>query len=167
VVEAVVGKADRAVAADLQGGVTGAVALESGVVAVVGEAIEFNHNALGWPEGVDLEAEDGGVENGCRQVMRSAESHKTILEGRAGCGGRAGFGQQTANRAQRMATRITVADSLQHPHLQQVEPISLLKCLFQAVLLDNFSKIEERAGNSGDGNAVAGGPFARLERGTV
>jgi hypothetical protein len=77
----VVGEADGSVAGYLKGGVAGSVALESRVVAVEGEAVEFDDEALVGPERVDLETEDRRVEGGRRQLMRTAKAANSSSSG--------------------------------------------------------------------------------------
>jgi len=56
-----------------------------------------------------------------------------------------------------MAAAASLADAIQRSHSQKVEPVCLLESSLQALLIDGFGKIKERAGDGGDGNGVAYG----------
>ena len=92
--QAAVGEADNPVAGHLESGVAGAVALEGGAVTVEFPAVELDASeALPWPEGVDLVAEDVRVEGRHRQAdasrqkaAKSSSSGERVIDRGAGLG---------------------------------------------------------------------------------
>jgi hypothetical protein len=80
-----VGEPDDAMARELQGGVASAITLEGRAGAVELVAVELDYQALGGPEGIDLEARDESVDCRARQAGLVAEVEEAGLELRA-CG---------------------------------------------------------------------------------
>jgi hypothetical protein len=158
-----VGDPDGAVAGHEQAGVAGAVALEGGAVAVEFPAVELDDELGGWPEDVDLPAEDDDVGAVRRQVVGGGELLEPLLERRARSRSDAGFSEKAPNWLQRVASEAALANSLDLAESQPFEPIGLLPGALDSLEVNCFGVVEESAGEGGDRDAVTGGHFVEVE----
>ncbi len=105
---------------------------------VVGKSIQLDHEALTYPESVDLMAKELDVCVGWQKLVLAAEDRKAFLQVRASPAWLSRFLDQAPNRAQRPPTTAARADVFEHPHLQQSQSVSLFERSRQPLVVDHF-----------------------------
>jgi len=132
-------------------------------MAVEGEAVQFDNEALVGPEGVDLEIEDGCVEHGRRQLVRAAERREFVLEGRTRAGRSTKLADEAADWSECVAARAAGTGSFQRTELEQVEAVGLLEDALEDVFINYVGKIEESAGDRRDRDAILDRTVLRVD----
>lgn len=162
-------QADDSVALRLHGCIAGSVSLEGGAVAVVTEAVEFDHETVAGPVGVDLVVEDRDVGERGGQVgeVLTAELGEAVLQRGAGVGGHPGSGEEPPDRSQCMAPIALLADSFHGWQPEKVKPVGLLPGPPQLPEVDDFGEVEQCSGDGRNRNAALFGRIVRVEPATM
>lgn len=87
-----------------------------------------------------------------REPTLAAEEREAMLEFGARPDGLPSLLDQPSHRPQRPPPEAARANVLESAHLQQIQPIRLFERPPELPLVDDFGKVEERAGDGGDGN---------------
>lgn len=108
-------------------------------MAVVGEAVELDYQALLRPEGVDLKAEESSVDGGEGEPVRAAQGYGQILKRGAG-GSAALFEQEVLDEGEPPTSHAELAGSLEGIATEKAKAIRLL-------VGTSKSSLGERLGN--------------------
>jgi hypothetical protein len=148
-----IGDADCLVASDLASSVLCPVALERCPMSVECIAIELDDHSLEGPKRIDLVIEDFDVGLVGRKSLLTAEEGEARLKLAANADRIARFLDQAPDRSERPSPVTAGADVFESPHLEQAKAIGLFERSLESELVDYIGKVEERAGNGGDGDA--------------
>ena len=142
-----------------------AVLLEGGTVRVEFPAVELDDQAGVRPERVDLVAVDEHVGLRLRQAVGDDEGREAVLERGAGVFDMALLGEEEGpdGFAGRPSPRVMLVEAGDLGHAEKPQPGGFVPGALELVRRGAFGQVEERTGDSRDGDPVAEGDVGGSE----